>query len=216
VIRTGLERLAQRVVTQALAGELVPSEAALARLEGREWEPGAALLERLRGPWPRPVTARRRRVPAAAGRATLQRPEWVLAHIRRVCWRAEPMDEEELLRRLARRLRVRLDRTSRPQLAAYLETALARRIVAYVDGALRGATPTFGDYAYDFLIGILRGVMRRPDAPRERADLTRAVAASLGFSQVTAAMRDRMEEVFRTGLAAGVLLARDGGLVWIG
>jgi hypothetical protein len=38
----GSERLVQAVLTKAFRGELVPTEAELARREGREYEPGAA------------------------------------------------------------------------------------------------------------------------------------------------------------------------------
>ena len=136
----------------------------------------------------------------------------MLAAFRKVCWRARPMSEEHLLRRVARHLGVRVDRASRPLLARHLATALARRIVAREEGRLRGATPTFGSYGYDFLIGVLRLVMR-DGLERERAELTREVALHLGYRQVTAAMRDRMEEVFRTGVLTGLLGAR-GSRVW--
>ena len=42
------EWLTQAVLAKAFRGELVPTEAELARREGREYETGAALLERVR------------------------------------------------------------------------------------------------------------------------------------------------------------------------
>jgi type I restriction enzyme, S subunit len=42
------EKLPQAILSKALAGELVPTEAELARLECREYEPAEALLERLK------------------------------------------------------------------------------------------------------------------------------------------------------------------------
>jgi type I restriction enzyme S subunit len=42
------EKLAQAVLTKAFRGELVPTEAELARREGRDYEPPSALLERIR------------------------------------------------------------------------------------------------------------------------------------------------------------------------
>lgn len=42
------ERLTQAILTQAFRVELVPTEAELARQEGREYEPASMLLERIR------------------------------------------------------------------------------------------------------------------------------------------------------------------------
>jgi type I restriction enzyme, S subunit len=42
------ERLAQSVLAKAFRGELVPTEAELARREGREYEPASVLLERIK------------------------------------------------------------------------------------------------------------------------------------------------------------------------
>ena len=43
-----VETLTQAILAQAFRGELVPTEAELARQEGREYEPASALLERIR------------------------------------------------------------------------------------------------------------------------------------------------------------------------
>ena len=40
--------LTQAILAQAFRGELVPTEAELARQEGREYEPASVLLERIR------------------------------------------------------------------------------------------------------------------------------------------------------------------------
>ena len=45
---TRANMLAQAVLTKAFSGELVPTEAELARAEGRDYEPASALLERIR------------------------------------------------------------------------------------------------------------------------------------------------------------------------
>lgn len=42
------EKLTQAILAKAFRGELVPTEAELARREGREYEPASALLERVR------------------------------------------------------------------------------------------------------------------------------------------------------------------------
>ncbi len=43
-----VEALTKAVLTKAFRGELVPTEAELARREGREYEPASVLLERVR------------------------------------------------------------------------------------------------------------------------------------------------------------------------
>jgi hypothetical protein len=42
------EKLTQSILSKAFRGELVPTEAELARREGREYEPASVLLERIR------------------------------------------------------------------------------------------------------------------------------------------------------------------------
>jgi type I restriction enzyme S subunit len=44
----GAERLTQAILAKAFRGELVPTEAELARREGRDYEPASVLLERIR------------------------------------------------------------------------------------------------------------------------------------------------------------------------
>jgi len=43
-----VDKLTQAILARAFRGELVPTEAELARLEGRDYEPAAVLLERIR------------------------------------------------------------------------------------------------------------------------------------------------------------------------
>lgn len=42
------DRLTQAILAKAFRGELVPTEAELAKIEGREDEPASVLLERIR------------------------------------------------------------------------------------------------------------------------------------------------------------------------
>lgn len=44
-----VEKITQAILAKAFRGELVPTEAELARQEGRDYEPASALLERIRG-----------------------------------------------------------------------------------------------------------------------------------------------------------------------
>ena len=46
--RTRVDRLTQSILAKAFRGELVPTEADLARREARPYEPASALLERIR------------------------------------------------------------------------------------------------------------------------------------------------------------------------
>ena len=46
--RVRVEKLTQAILAKAFRGELVPTEAELARAEGREYEPASVLLERMR------------------------------------------------------------------------------------------------------------------------------------------------------------------------
>jgi len=43
-----VEKITQAILAKAFRGELVPTEAELARVEGRDYEPASVLLERIR------------------------------------------------------------------------------------------------------------------------------------------------------------------------
>lgn len=66
------EKLTQAILAKAFRGELVPTEAELARREGRTYEPASALLERIRtesaGADPKADRRQRRAVPESAPR----------------------------------------------------------------------------------------------------------------------------------------------------
>jgi type I restriction enzyme S subunit len=56
-----VDKLTQSVLAKAFRGELVPTEAELAKLEGREYEPASVLLERIQAEREtRPKTARKK------------------------------------------------------------------------------------------------------------------------------------------------------------
>ena len=248
--RARADRLAQAALDRAFRGELVPSEAELARAEGRAYEPGWELLDRIRierQRSSRPARSRPERLavlPAAAGarvkvkttaasgasgRAAAPKgrtgtpkgrtvtpvydPDQVLVAFRQACWGAGAVSEDELLRRVADRLGIhRLGKAARTRLQKHLETAEERRIVARQDGLLEGATPTFARYDEEFLLQTLRALMRT-GAEYERGAVIRMVASYLGYGQVTAAVRNRMEVIFAAGVRRGLLAQRDGK-VW--
>ena len=75
------EKLTQSVLAKAFRGELVPTEAELARREGRDYEPASVLLERIlaereaAGPAPRKKRAPRRAASGGREQMTEKRPE---------------------------------------------------------------------------------------------------------------------------------------------
>lgn len=215
-----VEKLPRTILERAFRGELVPTEADLARYEGQEHEPAALLVAKIladreeerrprlealpRQSGPRPAGG-----PAAEpGEARPGSPEEILAAFRQACWGAEPMPSGELLRKVELRLS---NRPHRARLEELLETAMERRIVTFTGGLFLGATPKFARYDDGFLLDVIAGLLA-DGLESDRRTLTRAVAVHLGYSQVTAAMRDRMEEVFAEGLRSGRLAVRSGRL----
>ena len=220
-----IDRLGQSVFEKALRGDLVAAEAELARREGRAYEPGWELLDRVRIERERDRPAGRRPDPLGlladdedrdegepARREPARRPvavydpDQVLVAFRQSCWGAGAVSEEELLRRVAARLGIpRFGRSVRTRLRKHLEVALARRIVARRGDLLAGATPTFARYDDEFLLGVLRMVLQ-VGVDYDRTYVVRLVASHLGYGQVTAALRNRMAEIFRAGARKGLLL----------
>ena len=60
-----VEKSTQAILAKAFRGELVPTEAELARQEGRDYEPAAVLLERIRADGHCPRPPRRKKSPVA-------------------------------------------------------------------------------------------------------------------------------------------------------
>lgn len=207
-----VERLPRTILERAFRGELVPTEAELARDEGRQHEPAALLVERVRSARELERRPRLEALPRLrpAGKRALAAE--ALAAFRQVCWGAAAMSEGDLLRRVAVRLGIaRSERLEPGELAALLETALERRIVYRDGGLILAATPKFARYDDDFLLAAIQSVLAG-SREIDRRTLTREVAAHLGYSQVTAAMRDRMEEVFEEGIRRGILATQGGRL----
>jgi type I restriction enzyme S subunit len=219
------ERLSQAVLDKALRGELVPIEAELARLEGRSYEPAWVLLGRIKSER-KLRTGRRSKTLAVLGDPEARRgsrsrnrpvavwdADQVLVAFRQACWGAGLVSEEELIRRVADRLGVaRLGRKVRSRLLEHLATALERRIVVRRGEMLEGATPTFARYDDEFLLLVIRTALRA-GVEYDALAAVRSVASHLGYGQVTAALRNRMEGLFRTSVRRGLLGMRDGK-VW--
>lgn len=203
------EKLRRTVLTRALRGELVPTEAELARGDGSDgsgYEPAADLLER--------IGAERSGLEAVAGVAPDEAvSERILTAVRQSCWGSGEMTREELVRKVAARLGCpKFGRSVRARLEAHVEAALARRILARKGDLLTGATPTFGRYDFVFLMRTVLALAGR-GVEHEKDEIIEAVAAYLGYGQVTAAIRDRMERVLEWAAGNGEVEVRGGRIV---
>lgn len=212
-----VEKLTRTVLTRALRGELVPTEAEAARSEGNGFEPAADLLDRIRAerlaPSPEPKSGRGPALRSVKAPAAVS--EQILAAVRQSFWGAGKITREELIERVAFRLRCpKFGKSVRTRIEKNLKVAIARRIVAQEGDLLSGATPTFGRYDYDFLIRMTKSLME-PGVEYDRAEVVRAVAASLGYSQMTASIRDRMDCVFEWMAHQGALGIQDDK-IWVG
>lgn len=197
------EKLRRTVLARALRGELVPTEAEIRSGEGGDggYEPAAVFLER--------IEAERSGFAGTAERIS----ERILTVIRQSCWGSGEMDREELIRKVAGRLGFpKLNRGVRDRLEANVEAALARRILARKGDLVTGATPTFGRYDFAFLLRTVLALF--PKGSRcASAEMIDAVARHLGYGQVTAAIRFRMERVLEWAVQNGEAEVRDGKLV---
>jgi hypothetical protein len=189
-----------------MRGELVPTEAELARLDGREYEPTTVLLDRIRADRTAPKAPERKpQLRSLPGLST----EGVLAAIRRTSWGGAERTTEELIADVAIRLKVPEPSPDlRAEIGRHVEIALDRRILARKGDRLVGATPKIGRYDEELLLGVLGRVLREGVA-YDRKQLSRMVASWLGYDQVTAAIRDRLDEIFQVAVRRG-LLAFDG------
>jgi hypothetical protein len=201
-----VERLPRSILERAMRGELVPTEAELARLDGREYEPISVLLDRIRADRAAPQPEERKpQLRSLPGLST----EGVLAAIRRTAWGSLERTDEELIADVAGRLKMpEPDPDLQEVIGRHVEIAIERRILARKGERLVGATPKIGRYDSEFLLGVLGRVMR-DDTAYDRKQLSRMVASWLGYDQVTAAIRDRLDEMFQEALRRG-LLAFDG------
>lgn len=202
------ERLPRAILERAMRGELVPTEAELARLDGREYEPAAVLLDRIRADRPAAAPEAGERKPQLRSLPGLS-TEGVLAAIRRISWGGAERTAEELSEAVAQRLNLP---EPGPELSGeigrHVEIAVERRILARKGDRLVAATPKIGRYEDELLLGVLGQVMRE-GVTYDRKQLSRIVASWLGYDQLTAAIRDRLDDIFQLAVRRG-LLAFDG------
>jgi type I restriction enzyme S subunit len=204
-----IEQMARTVLTRALRGELVTTEE---DPDGGSSEPASDLLDRIRAERLAPSAAREGSGPAPRSDKREVSAE-ILAAIRQSCWGAGALSREDLIRRVAFRLGCpTFGKSVRARIDRHLRIAVTRRIVALEGELLRGATPTFRGYDFQFLIRTARSLMQ-PGARYDRLEIVRALAGSLGYSQVTAAIRERMDRVFQWADQCGELRV-EGEKVW--
>lgn len=204
-----VEQLVRTVLTRALRGELVPFEE---DPDGGPFEPAADLLDRIRAERLAPSPSETSSGPAPRADRREVSPE-ILAAIRQACWGAGALSREDLIKRAAFRLGCpTFGKSVRAKIDRHLRVAVTRRIVAVEGELLRGATPTFRGYDFQYLIRTARSLMQ-PGVRYDRAEIVRAVAGSLGYSQITAAIRERMDRVFQWAEQLGELRA-EGEKVW--
>jgi len=195
------ERLPRAILELAMRGDLVPPEAELARIEGRDYEPAAVLLDRVRAE--RPAMERRKsRRRSLRGLTT----EAVLAAIRRTSWGSLERTPEELIAAAAARLKVAVpdDPERQAWLRQHVEIAVERRILARRGDRLVAATPKIGRYDDEFLLAALGRAMRE-GISYDRKQLNRTVASWLGYDQLTAPMSDRLDEIRQEAVRRGLL-----------
>ena len=125
--------------------------------------------------------------------------------------RAE-LSRDELVADVAQRLGIRNGEVGRESLKNHLRAAIRRKIVG-ADGpdVVFAETPTMAEYTTDELIGFVRSVTRKGVA-YEREELTRAVAAHLGFARVTDNTREAVESAIAEAVRQGTLV-REGTTV---
>jgi hypothetical protein len=226
-VATGTDKaddLTQAVLDKAMRGELIPLEAELSREESRSYEPGWVLLGRVQADRGRRKlrTGRSFEQVSFSGQADARRsgqrsrplavydPDQILIAFRQTCWGAGALTQDELIRQVADRLGIgRIGRNIRARLLELLDVAIARRIVARRGEVLEGATPTFARYDDEFLFQVLRSLLRT-GTEYELGAVARSVASHLGYGQVTGALRNRIEDLVRTGVRRGILGVREG------
>jgi len=206
------EKLRRTILARALRGELVPTEAELARGEGPHgapgggFEPASDILDR--------IEAERSGLDAAGAGPAQETTERILIAVRQACWGSGEMTREDLIRKVAARLNCpKFGSSVRARLEAHVEAALARRIAVRKGDLIAGATPTFGRYDFRFLMATVRSLFAAGASEYEKDEIVRAITAYLGYGQMTAAIRDRMERVFQWAAQNGDLEIREGRIV---
>ena len=136
----------------------------------------------------------------------------VLKAFRKAIFHQNGLDEYTLLRHVGQRLNVqRLSEPIRQELESYIRIVIRRKIIARNGDGYDSATPTIHHYTDEYMIKVLRSVIRR-GYEYEREHLATEAAAYLGFDKVSFAFTEKMKSIFRKAIRRGELY-RNGGYV---
>jgi hypothetical protein len=171
-----VERLTQAILAKAFRGELVPTEAGLARAEGREFEPAAVLLERIR--------AERAAAETNGASAPTRRPRRQSAPNSTATAETEPPESSAVP-------------TSTP---AEVEPAGARQ-----DAATTNAQPpAIEDIDRNEVLATIRQVFSDAQA-RDREAAIQDIARALGYRRIGARIREVLTNDIQTAVRRGIL-----------
>jgi len=137
----------------------------------------------------------------------------VLKAFRKAIFRQNDIEEYPLLRLVGWRLGIqRLSQPIREELESHINTAIRRKIIARNGDGLIHATPTIHQYDEEYLIKVLRSVIRK-GYEYQREHVVEQAAVYLGYDKVSDAFAERMKAIFRIAIRRG-LLYRNG--VYVG
>jgi len=127
----------------------------------------------------------------------------VLKAYRKAIFRQNEIDEYTILRLVGQRLGVqRLSKPIRQELESCITTAIRRKIIARNGDGYDSATTTIYHYDEDYLIKILRSVMRN-GYEYQRDYLMAETAIYLGFNKISDSFAERMKAIFRLAIRRG-------------
>jgi type I restriction enzyme S subunit len=226
VARVG--KITQSILAKAFRGELVPTEAELARQEGRDYEPASVLLERIRAsrqaddtqPTPRrrrqPAAEQRRDESASADGAEDQnetaRPvsidqtdrDDVMAVIRDVFSTDGPRTRDQAIHDIAATLGYkRVGSRIAEALDNDIRTAVRRGILENTPDGLRLGCRAITEYTRDFLIEQLTAGMG--GQWWEREGLIFGTARWLGFRRTGPVIRETLRSAINGAIRRGIL-----------
>jgi type I restriction enzyme S subunit len=189
------EKLTQSILAKAFRGELVPTEAELARREGRDYEPASVLLDRIRaerekaGPEKRTRAGRRAKPAAAAQAAEDARASFPTKQKRESESRAAPKSAAVV------------------QKQALLEEEPPPRTET------DGGPPPINEMERDERMPVIRQVFKDGQG-REREKAIRDVARALGYGGASPRVRETLGGDLRAAVRRGVIW-NDGGTLRI-
>jgi len=137
----------------------------------------------------------------------------VMRLFRTSCRGTGEISEDDLLREVVYQLDYqRLTKGIKQELKGHLKTAIRRNILERDGSILKASTPRFNDYEDDFLRNTLKSVMRK-GYEYDRDEVTKAIAAYLGFSTASQSISTRMKSIYNSAIRRGMIEGK-GQIVW--